>query len=140
MPNSIDTQSVTSVLTNLDLQDPSLKLVQEIVKAADERKGGNITILSVAEVTTLADYFIVVTGFSKVQVRAIANAIVEQVEETLNRKPRRSEGLTEGTWVLQDYGDVVVHVQMPQERDFYNLEAFWGHADRLSPAPFLGTL
>jgi ribosome-associated protein len=121
----------------LNWADPTVQLVKQVVVAADERKGGNIVVLSVAEVSTLADYFVLITGFSRVQVRAIARTIEDQVEDTLQRRPRRLEGLSESTWVLIDYEDVVVHVQMPQEREFYNLEAFWGHAQSLPADLFL---
>jgi ribosome-associated protein len=132
--NSANTQSF-SVLTTppAKLTDAdTLELVRVIAQAADERKGSDIVLLRVAEVSTLADYFVIVSGFSKVQVRAITRSIEEKVEETLQRRPVRSEGMAEGTWVLLDYGDVVAHVLMPHEREFYNLEAFWGHAERLS--------
>jgi len=122
---------------SLNFEDPTLQLVQQIVTAADERKGGDIAILEVTEVSTLADYFVLVTGFSRVQVRAIARAIEDQVKETLQRPPRRLEGLQESTWILMDFEDVVVHIQMPQEREFYNLEAFWGHAKRFPPEVFV---
>ena len=79
----------------------------------------------------LADYFVLVTGQSKVQVRAIARSIEDKIEETLNLRPIRSEGFNEGSWVVEDYGDVIVHVMMPQEREFYGLESFWGHAPRI---------
>ncbi|MGO8019883.1 ribosome silencing factor, partial [Rhizobium leguminosarum] len=84
------------------------------------------------EVSYLADYFVMMTGYSKVQVRAIAQAIEGKVETELQRRPIRTEGKVEGSWVLQDYGDVIVHIMMPKEREFYNLEAFWIHAERIS--------
>lgn len=102
-----------------------------IVQAAEDRKGADITVLHVTEVSTLADYFILITGFSKVQVRAIANAIDDQVFETLQRHPLRTEGQSDSSWILADYGDVIVHIMLPQEREFYNLEAFWGHAQQV---------
>lgn len=121
----------------LKWDDPTVELVRQIVIAADERKGDNISLLKVEGISTLADYFVIITGFSRVQVRAIAGAIADQVEEHLQRNPRRVEGGMESSWVLIDYIDVVVHIQMPSEREFYNLEAFWGHAERIDPALFL---
>ena len=137
MPNLSKTVSSAIAESNLDgnspidWQDPSLQLALTIARAADERKGGDITILRVSEVSPLADYFVIVTGFSKVQVRAIGRTVEEKVLETFQRKPVRIEGQTEGTWVLADYADVIFHVMLPQEREFYNLEAFWGHAERI---------
>lgn len=111
--------------------DSSLQLALAAARASDDRKGGEIALLKVSQVSYLADYFVIVTGFSKAQVRAIARAVEEQVEEHCHRSPVRIEGQSEGSWVLQDYGDVIVHILMPQEREFYNLEAFWGHAERI---------
>jgi ribosome-associated protein len=135
MPNPADRQPVA---TDLDLTDSSVQLVQAIAQAADDRKAADMMLLKVGSVSSLADYFLIMTGFSKTQVRAIANAIAANVEETLHRRPLRpAAGVSEGGWVLLDYGDVVVHIQTPQERDYYNLEAFWGHAEQFNVAPLI---
>lgn len=123
--------SETASSTLSQPSDTSYELATLIADAADARKGEDIVLLKVGEVTVIADYFVMVTGFSKVQIRAIAGSIEDKVEEVLNRRPLRSEGLAEGGWVLQDYGDVIVHILMPQEREHYDLEAFWGHAPRI---------
>lgn len=106
-------------------------LVWAIAQAADDRKAADIVALKVDQVSYLTDYFIIVTGFSKTQVRAISDAIEEKVSKNQQKNPLRIEGKTEGSWILQDYGDVIVHIFLPTERDFYNLEAFWSHAERL---------
>ncbi|MEB3295106.1 MAG: ribosome silencing factor [Synechococcales bacterium] len=116
-------------------EDSTYELAMLAAEAADERKGGDIALLKVGEVSVIADYFVIVTGFSKVQVRAIAAAIEEKVEEALHRAPRPISGQAEGVWICMDYGDVIVHIQMPDERDYYNLEAFWGHAERIPYIP-----
>lgn len=137
MPNYAQESSLTSVLatasegTPSTEHDSSLQLAIAAAHAADDRKAADITLLRVADISTLADYFVIVTGFSKAQVRAIAGSIKDRVEEELQRLPTRTEGQSEGSWTLQDYGDVIVHILMPQEREFYNLEAFWGHAERV---------
>ena len=122
---------LASEFTGVDLQDPTLHLALAAIAAADDRKGGDIALLHVTEVSLLADYFVIATGYSKVQVRAIANSIADKLEEELLRAPLHTEGMAESTWVLLDYGDLIVHVQMPEEREFYNLEAFWGHAEKV---------
>ncbi|NJO78219.1 MAG: ribosome silencing factor [Cyanobacteria bacterium RM1_2_2] len=111
--------------------EDSYNLALTVAQAADDRKGINITLLRVADVSYLADYFVVITGFSSVQVRAIARSIEEKVETDWQQLPLRIEGQAEGNWVLIDYGDVIAHIFMPQEREFYNLEAFWGHAEQI---------
>jgi ribosome-associated protein len=112
-------------------QGSSRELALTIAEAADDRKGADIVILQVEGVSYLTDYFVIVTGFSSVQVRAIYRAIEDQVEQVWQRYPIRVEGQAEGSWIVQDYGDVIVHIFMPQEREFYNLEAFWGHAEQI---------
>jgi ribosome-associated protein len=111
--------------------DAALQLAYAIAAAADERKGGNITLVQVGDVSYLADYFVIVTGFSTVQVRAITRSIEATLEEDYNRRPLRVEGQMEGNWILMDYGEVIVHVFMPEAREFYDLEAFWGHANQM---------
>ncbi len=110
----------------------SHQLALTIAQAADDRKGVDIALLRVSDVSYLADYFVVVTGFSNVQVRAIARSIQEKVETEWQQLPLRIEGQMEGSWVLIDYGDVIAHIFLPNERQFYNLEAFWGHAEQIS--------
>ncbi|MBW4674154.1 MAG: ribosome silencing factor [Desmonostoc geniculatum HA4340-LM1] len=122
-----------SVLRNpTQIEEASGKLAAMIAVAASDRKAGDILLLRVADVSYLADYFVMMTGYSRVQVRAIAQAIEAKVETELQRRPLRTEGKAEGSWVLQDYGEVIVHIMMPKEREFYNLEAFWIHAERIS--------
>ncbi|MBN3960720.1 ribosome silencing factor [Nostoc sp. NMS8] len=122
----------SAVISHGQTEEASEKLAATAIVAASDRKAGEILLLKVAEVSYLADYFVMMTGYSRVQVRAIAQAIEGKVETELQRRPLRTEGKVEGSWVLQDYGDVIVHIMMPKEREFYNLEAFWIHAERIS--------
>ncbi len=123
--------SSTIVANKAPQPDTSKNLAITIAQAADDRKGSDIVLLEVAEVSYLADYFVMTTGFSRVQVRAICQSIQEKVETVWQRTPLRVEGKESGSWVLMDYGDVIVHIMLPDEREFYNLEAFWGHAERI---------
>jgi len=126
----------TSVLIALSPE----QLVWSIAEAADDRKGADLTLLKVTEVSYLADYFVMVTGYSRTQVRAIADSIEQKIQQQYQRLPLHTEGRTEGNWILQDFGDVLVHIFMPDERDFYQLEAFWGHAQRVSLPELAQTL
>ncbi|MGJ5672064.1 MAG: ribosome silencing factor [Nostochopsis sp.] len=128
---SLTVQKGVAGATHIDSNDTSTNVVATIAEAASDRKAGDILVLKVADVSYLADYFAFMTGYSRVQVRAIAQAIQDQVQEEWQRSPLRVEGKSEGSWVVLDYGDVIVHVMMPKEREFYNLEAFWGHAERV---------
>jgi len=130
---SQSTSSFTSVFqeTTGETEAATRNLALTIAAAASDRKAGEIILLKVTEVSYLADYFVMVTGYSRVQVRAIAQAIEDKVTEICHRRPLRSEGKAEGSWVVQDYGEVIVHTMLPKEREFYNLEAFWGHGERI---------
>ncbi len=114
----------------IDRDDPLFKMAWLAGEAADDRKGGDIVLLQVGAVSSIAEYFVIVTGYSRVQVRAITNAVDDKIKEELGRDPIRSAGTAEGIWSCLDYGDVVVHIQMPDTREFYGLEAFWGHSPR----------
>ncbi|MGF1569030.1 MAG: ribosome silencing factor [Nodosilinea sp.] len=116
-------------------EDPALQLAHAAAAAADERKGANIVILQVGDVSYLADYFVVITGFSAVQVRAITRSIEAALETDWNRRPLRVEGQMEGNWILLDYGEVIIHVFLDEAREFYDLEAFWGHANQMAYQP-----
>ncbi len=111
--------------------DQSLAAALVAAQAAEDRKAEEILTLKVSEVSYLADYFVIATGFSTVQVRAIYQAILQSLESELERVPVSVEGQREGAWILIDYGDVVIHILLPEEREFYNLEAFWGHAEQI---------
>lgn len=77
--------------------------------------------------TILADRFVIITGRSKVQTRAIADAIAEKVKEA-GMRVGRTEGYSDGNWILLDLGNIVVHVFTPEQRAFYNLERLWAEA------------
>ncbi|MGF1479426.1 MAG: ribosome silencing factor [Cyanophyceae cyanobacterium] len=128
--NNHELNTVSTALVNDDLQ-PSRQEAWLIAQAADARKAADIAVLQVSEVSYLADYFVIATGFSKTQVRAIADSIEKKMAEERQKHPLRVAGKAQGSWILLDYGDVIAHIFLPQERDFYNLEAFWGHAQRL---------
>jgi ribosome-associated protein len=95
--------------------------------AAEAKKGRGTLVLEVGQVTHLADYFVIIGGESVTQVKAIANAITEALEK-VGKKPREIEGKREGRWILLDFSDVIVHVLLDKERDFYKLEQFWNQA------------
>lgn len=128
---NLESRSSVSDRDRVQDTDESLQLAQTIVEAADDRKAADLVLLNVANVCYMTDYFAIATGYSKTQVRAIADAIEETVEQQYHKKPLRIEGKAEGTWILIDYGDAIAHIMLPTEREFYNLEAFWGHAERV---------
>jgi ribosome-associated protein len=110
--------------------DDSKALALLAADACDDRKAADIVLLRVEEISSIADWFVIATGFSDVQVRAIARSVEDKIEEETGRLPLRKEGQTEGRWVLLDYGEVIVHALTPEERSYYDLESFWGHGDK----------
>lgn len=105
----------------------SSQVVNLINYTAQQKKAEKILILDISKVSLIADYFIICSGRTTVQVKAIAEEVIKIMEEQLTRTPR-AEGLREGNWVLLDYGDIVVHIFQEAERQFYNLERLWGDA------------
>ena len=99
-------------------------------EACDDRKAVDIRLIRVEEVSSLADWFVICSGLSDVQVRAIGRSVEDRLEEETGRLPLRREGQTEVRWVLLDYGEVIVHVLTPSERSYYDLESFWGHGEQ----------
>ena len=111
-------------------------LARLAAEACDDRKAVDIRLIRVEDVSSLADWFVICSGLSDVQVRAIARSVEERLAEEAHRLPLRQEGQRGGRWLLLDYGEVIVHVLTPQERHFYDLEAFWRHGEqhRFTPA------
>jgi ribosome-associated protein len=129
-------QNSTHVTVSPSVWDNQTELlVWAIAEAADEKKAADITIFKTTNVSYLTDYLIIMTGFSKTQIRAISEAIQEKVAQNIERNPLRVAGKGEASWILQDYGDIIVHIFLPEEREFYNLEAFWGYAERIAFSP-----
>jgi ribosome-associated protein len=100
------------------------------VKAAVEKKATELVLLEMQGVTSYTDYFFICSGKSDRQVQAIAQRIVEVLEEE-GVHPLGLEGTSEGKWVLMDYGDVVIHVFLEPVRRFYDLEGLWIDAPRI---------
>ncbi len=114
-------------------------LARLAAEACDDRRAVDIRLIRVEEVSSLADWFVICSGLTDVQVRAIARSVEERLEEEAGRRPLRREGQAEGRWVLLDYGEVIVHVLTPHERSYYDLESFWGHGEQVRyVSPSLG--
>ena len=106
-----------------------------IAGAALQKKASDVLILDVQELTSIADYFIVASGESERQVKAIANNIGQEISREYRTTPL-TEGAGTSTWILLDYGDIVVHVFKSDIRQFYGLEKMWSDAPRI-PLPAL---
>jgi ribosome-associated protein len=108
------------------------QLAQGIVELAADRKAEDIVQLDLRGIIGYTDYFVICTGRSDRQVKAIHDAIHAGIKEQHGVLPQRVEGLAAARWVLMDYLDVVVHVFTPETRSFYRLEQLWGEAPTLA--------
>jgi ribosome-associated protein len=106
--------------------DPG-ELAHRIVDLASDKKASDIVLLRTAEVTSMADYFVIASGRSDRQVQALSEAIVDELRDE-GIKPLGVEGRSSARWVLLDYGSVIVHLFAPEEREYYGLERLWSNA------------
>jgi ribosome-associated protein len=107
--------------------------VQLIVDALDDKRAKDIVVLDLAEVSDTLDYFIVATGESHLQLRALEDGVRERLKEH-GYQPRGVEGPSD-RWVLIDYGGVVAHIMSPEARGFYDIEGLWADARRVQVTP-----
>ena len=105
----------------------SSKLVELALVACDDRKAGDIKLLKIDKVSSIADWILITEGLSDVQVRAIVNNIEKTLKEEADILPLRKEGINDAKWALLDYGDLIINVLQPNERKFYDLESFWSN-------------
>jgi len=108
------------------------KMVASIGELAADRKALGIVALDLRGMIGYADYFLICTGRTDRQAKAIHDAIHAGLKSEYGLLPRRVEGFTEGRWILMDYLDVVVHVFTPETREYYRLEQLWGEAPALA--------
>ena len=105
-------------------------LMEEIVKIADSKKAKDILALEVTEKTSLADYFLLMTGTSTTHIRALSDEIEMKLKEQFGIYPHHVEGVT-SSWILADYTTVVVNVFLGEAREMYALERLWGDAKQV---------
>lgn len=104
------------------------EMVDVITEALLSKKANDVTVLDVSELTTLAECFIVCHGNSDVQIKALADAVEEDVREKLGEKAWKKEGLSGRSWIILDYVNIVVHVMSEEKRNFYGIERMWNDA------------
>jgi ribosome-associated protein len=102
----------------------SLELAENAVKILDAKKAQSLKLIGIRDISILADYFVLATGTSSTHVRALADEVEFRLRE-LGAEPERTEGYRSNSWVLQDYGSVVVHVFTEDSRSFYDLDRLW---------------
>jgi ribosome-associated protein len=105
-----------------------LELLAEIRRYAEDKKAGDLVELDLSGVLGYTDWFVICSGNTERQTKAIHDSILEGLKHEHNLLPRRVEGLASADWILMDYLDVVVHIFTPATREFYRLEQLWGEA------------
>ncbi|MFL2569932.1 MAG: ribosome silencing factor [Flavobacteriales bacterium] len=105
-------------------------LANIIIEGMREIKAKEIVSLDLRNIeTSVCDFFIVCHATSKTHASAIADSVIEETLKSIKEKPWHKEGLTNGDWILLDYGNVVAHIFQKETRDYYNIEKLWGDAD-----------
>ena len=112
------------------------ELVRQIAGSLDKHKAEEIRIIGVRDLTVIADYFVIATGTSSTQVKALADYVEYELGEQ-GVKPERVEGYNSSSWILMDYGAVIVHVFYGETRAFYDLERLWKDGEALPLSDFV---
>eukprot|EP00274_Cyanoptyche_gloeocystis_P008583 CAMPEP_0196651922 /NCGR_PEP_ID=MMETSP1086-20130531/1116_1 /TAXON_ID=77921 /ORGANISM="Cyanoptyche gloeocystis , Strain SAG4.97" /LENGTH=217 /DNA_ID=CAMNT_0041982223 /DNA_START=26 /DNA_END=676 /DNA_ORIENTATION=- len=113
-------------------KEESRDFALQIAGVADDVKGQDIVVIRIRDVSFLADYMVIATAFSKAQI----SAMIQRLEDNLQRKPYRQEGKETGGWMLVDYGSVILNVMLPKDRERYDLEDLYRQGDLIE---FKGT-
>lgn len=118
------------------MDDQAKRMAVLAIEALEEKKGEDIRVIDIRDVTVIADYFIIASGLNPKQVQAMA----DEVEERLGREGfafRQVEGYRNANWILMDYGDIIVHVFCHSDRLFYDLERIWRDGKSMDASEFM---
>jgi len=105
--------------------------VKEIVSILDSKKAENISALDVRGLTSLADYFVIATATSDTHAKALADYVEEEIKRQYGELPHHIEGREWNRWIVLDYGDVIVHIMLPDVRDYYGIDWLWADAKKV---------
>lgn len=105
------------------------KKLSIITQAIEDKKGFDLKVLDISNLTSIADYFVIVSGNSSNQVMSIADEVESKMFLENYHMIANKEGYQSARWILLDYGDIIVHVFHKDEREFYNLERLWSHSE-----------
>lgn len=104
--------------------DNSKKMVKLVFEGLEDKKGEDIQVIEIKDISVIADYFIIANGSNSQQVDALVDSVKDKMARA-GYEPLRVEGVRSASWILLDYGDVIVHVFSKEDRLFYNLERIW---------------
>jgi len=106
-------------------------LARTCATAALDKKAVDPVVIDLRKISTFTEFFMICSGDSEPQIKAIANSIREEVREKCGRKPHAEDGFPGSQWIVLDYGDVIVHIFHPEKRAHYGLEDLWSDAKRI---------
>lgn len=109
----------------------SLEMARQAAKLLDGKKATDIKIIEIKDLSTIGDYFVIASGSSGPQVKALSDTVEDSFSK-LGIEPRRVEGYQSAMWIVLDYSDVIVHLFHDQTREFYSLERLWADAPQIS--------
>jgi ribosome-associated protein len=112
----------------------SKKLALLCLELADNKKAEDLLVLDVRKLSSVTDYYVIVTGSSEPHIRAISNEILDRLREDYGEQPRPTDVAISGGWLVLDFFDVIVHIMRPDSRKLYDLEGLWGDAPAVRSA------
>lgn len=114
------------------MTEKAKELVKIAYKALDDKKAEDIKIIDIADISVIADYFVIANGTNSSQVEAMTDSVTDELAKH-NIHPKRVEGIRSSGWILMDFGDVVVHIFSKEDRLFYDLERIWKDGKTVEP-------
>ena len=130
----MDKEKITNELVGASPEE----MASAIVNILYDKKAHDIKLLHVTDQTIIADYFVIATGTSNTQIKALADEL-EYKTGLCGVKPSSTEGFREATWIVLDYASVIVHIFNRETREFYNLEKLWGDSESVDVAKYIKT-
>lgn len=112
------------------------EMLRTIIKTLDNKKAESIKAIKIIDLTILADYFVIANGTSTTHTKTLAEEVEYQLSQN-GVEPNRTEGYNGSSWVILDYGDIVVHVFYKETRDYYQLERLWADGEKIDIERFL---
>ncbi len=131
MNTQIEAPGELSVEGNHIVTDDPRNIALSAARAADDKGGSDIVVIDVGGVFAICDYFVIVTASNSPQVKAVVDRIEEALREVHGEKPRAVEGAGGRHWVLMDYGSVVIHVFLTEDREYYRIERLYSDAPKI---------
>jgi len=114
------------------IKESSYEIACEIARILDDKQAKDITILNISNVSVIADYFVICSGDTTTQVKALYGHVSQKMKEKYDLLPQGQETDAKNRWHLIDYSDIIVHIMHKEERQYYTIEKFWSHACKIN--------